>query len=77
MAEAFQQSTHERALARRPEVERLVQLSRSSIYAGVAKGTFPAPLRIGTRAVAWRLSDIDHWLSARPLAGYKVQVGAT
>lgn len=59
-------------LARRKKVEGLVQLSRSSIYAGVANGSFPAPYRIGARAVAWKLSDIDQWLSARPLASPKV-----
>ena len=65
-------STHQpvlsNAVARRPQVEKLVQLSRSSIYAGVANGTFPAPYRIGARAVAWRLSDVEQWLAARPLA---------
>jgi prophage regulatory protein len=56
------------ALARRRQVEQLVQLSRSSIYAAVAAGTFPAPYRIGTRAVAWKLAEVDKWLEARPLA---------
>jgi prophage regulatory protein len=70
MAEAFRQTT-DKALAKRPHVERLVQLSRSSIYAGVANGTFPAPYKIGARAVAWRLSEVEEWLAARPLAGSK------
>ena len=57
-----------KALARRRQVEKLVQLSRSTIYANVKAGTFPAPIRIGARAVAWRLSDVEAWLEARPLA---------
>ncbi len=69
MAEAVQQAQRANALARRQQVEALVQMSRSSIYAGVKAGTFPAPIRIGVRAVAWRISDIDSWLEARPLAG--------
>lgn len=50
---------------RRPEVEARVGLSRSSIYAFMAAGDFPKPIRIGARAVAWRLSDIEDWISSR------------
>lgn len=59
----------EKALARRRQVEQLVQLSRSTIYAAVKAGTFPAPVRIGARAVAWRVSEVEQWLDARPIAG--------
>jgi prophage regulatory protein len=34
----------------------------------VKAGTFPAPVRIGARAVAWRVSEVEQWLEARPLA---------
>lgn len=57
------------ALARRQQVEKLVQLSRSTIYAAVKAGTFPAPVRIGLRAVAWRVSEVEQWLMERPRAG--------
>jgi len=60
------------ALARRQQVEQLVQLSRSTIYAAVKAGTFPAPVRIGVRAVAWRVSEVEQWLEARPLASATV-----
>jgi prophage regulatory protein len=69
MAETIRQVQQIKALARRHQVEALVQLSRSSIYAGIKAGTFPPPIRIGARAVAWRMSDIETWLEARPLAG--------
>jgi prophage regulatory protein len=71
-AKAIQQAPHDKALARRRQVEQLVQLSRSSIYAGVKAGTFPTPVRIGTRAVAWRISDLEAWLAARPLTSASV-----
>lgn len=67
-ANTIQHGPSEKALARRRQVEQLVQLSRSSIYAAVKAGTFPAPYRIGARAVAWRVSEIEQWLEARPLA---------
>jgi prophage regulatory protein len=31
----------------------------------VGKGEFPKPIKIGTRAVAWRESEIDAWITAR------------
>jgi prophage regulatory protein len=54
-------------LLRRPEVERLVGLRRSAIYDAMAQGSFPRPVRIGRRAVAWREADIIAWLDALQL----------
>jgi len=54
------------AILRRPQVEARVGLSRSSIYARVKSGAFPAPVRLGSaRAVGWIASEIDAWLSAQ------------
>lgn len=71
-AETIRQAQSDKALIRRRQVEQLVQLSRSTIYAAVKAGTFPAPVRIGARAVAWRLTSIEGWLEARPLASATV-----
>lgn len=43
-------------------------LSRSSIYAQMADGTFPAQVKLGRRAVGWSGAEIDEWI-ARCLAG--------
>lgn len=51
---------------RRPEVERLTGLSRTSIYRMMAEDAFPRPRRIGRRAVAWPASAIETWLTNRP-----------
>lgn len=48
-------------LLRLPEVLRQVALGRSSLYVAIAEGRFPAPVRIGRRAVAWRAEDIEAW----------------
>ena len=53
---------------RRPAVEELTGLSRSSIYELMELDLFPRPIRIGRRAVAWRESDIEAWLASRPIA---------
>ena len=49
---------------RREEVTRLTGLARATLYAKVADGTFPAPVRLGVRSVGWRASDIFDWLQA-------------
>jgi prophage regulatory protein len=51
---------------RRKEVEALVGLSRSAIYASMDRGDFPRPIQLGRRAVGWRSTDLDRWLDSRP-----------
>lgn len=69
--ELFDQS---RLLAGRPppvflprrEVERRVGLSRSTIYARVAAGTFPAPVHdLETSTVWWLEHEVVAWQRAR------------
>ncbi len=45
-------------LLKLPEVLTRVPVSRSRWFEGVRSGEFPAPVRLGLRAVAWRESDI-------------------
>jgi len=51
---------------RRPDVERITGLSRSTLYAMMAEGNFPKPIKLGKRAVGWREADIAAWLDGRP-----------
>jgi len=50
------------ALLREPEVKRITGLSRSQRYRMAKAGKFPAALRVGERASAWRASEIAAWL---------------
>ena len=52
-------------LIRRPEVEARTGLSRSTLYDWMKRGDFPLPLKLGTRIVAWRESDVADWLDSR------------
>ena len=52
-------------IMRRPDVEFAVGLKRSAIYAMMAKGRFPSPVKIGERAVGWRQSAITAWINSR------------
>ena len=49
-------------ILRLPFVTARVGLSRSSLYAAIATGTFPKPISLGSRAVGWLESDIDAWI---------------
>ena len=53
---------------RLPAVLDRVGLGRASIYAYMARGDFPRPIRVGKSAVAWRERDIIEWLSSREAA---------
>lgn len=53
---------------RRPAVQDLTGLSRSTLYAMIADGRFPAPVKLGTRAVGWREADLNEWLASREAA---------
>ncbi len=53
-------------ILRRPAVENMTGLSRSTIYVQMAGGQFPRPVRLGKRAVGWRESAIAQWLENRP-----------
>ena len=52
-------------LLRRPQVQELTSLGRSTIYDWMKRGAFPQPVKLGARAVAWRESDIVAWLESR------------
>ncbi len=41
---------------------RIIPISRSSWYAGIKEGRFPAPSKLGPRTAAWRVSDIAELL---------------
>ena len=46
---------------RLPNVCARYGLSRSTLYAWIKQGTFPAPLKLGPRASAWALADLEQW----------------
>ena len=47
------------------EVLRITGLGRSSLYAKVARGDFPRPVKIGKRASGWLSSEVSDWLQSR------------
>lgn len=45
-------------------VKSLTGLSRSSIYLAISEGRFPAPVKLGSRSVAWVASEIEDWMTS-------------
>jgi prophage regulatory protein len=54
-----------RAILRLPKVQERTGLSRSSIYLRASEGTFPQPIKLGTRASGWIADEIDAWIAAQ------------
>ena len=52
-------------ILRLPTVKARTGLSRSTIYHRVSRGTFPAPVPLGGRAVGWIEAEVHAWLTAR------------
>lgn len=50
-------------LLRRKDVEQKTGKSRSAIYEGIRQGTFPAPVPIGGKSVAWLEEEVDSWIA--------------
>jgi predicted DNA-binding transcriptional regulator AlpA len=50
---------------RLPEVKGMTGLSKSSLYALIQEKSFPKPVRLGTRAVAWVRSEVRQWAFER------------
>lgn len=48
-------------LLRLGDVIESTSLSRPTIYRKVAEHTFPKPIRISSRRVAWRESEVEAW----------------
>ncbi len=68
MAARNQSSTNgtaELRILRRKKVETKTGISRSTIYNGIKKGTFPKQIQLGQQSVGWLESEIDAWLRDR------------
>ena len=57
-------------ILRRTEVEQIVGLSRSTLYAMMAENTFPKPIKLGKRAIGWPDNVIEAWIEERKSGDY-------
>ena len=52
-------------LMRLPELLTKIGYSRASVYKLIAEGSFPKPILLGKRAVAWNEEAVDDWILSR------------
>ena len=53
------------AILRLKQVKARTGLSRSSIYAKISEGDFPAQVLLGKRAVGFVESEVEAWITSR------------
>ena len=56
----------EQAILRVRDVMAVTQLSRMTLHRRVRDGSFPAPVRLGPRAIGWRRTDVEQWVEELP-----------
>jgi hypothetical protein len=47
-----------------PPIPPIIPIGKSAWWLGIKEGRYPQPVRLGSRAVAWRRSDIDRLISS-------------
>jgi prophage regulatory protein len=64
---ALPNALEEVSFLRLPDVKLVTGLSKSSLYALIRANSFPSPVRLGPRTVAWVRSEIKQWAAERVL----------
>lgn len=64
-----QTKDYEPQIARFPQVKRMACKGPTTIYKEMAEGTFPTPVKIGSRSVAWVVAEVRAVIQAR-IAGW-------
>ena len=57
-------NTTNQSLIRLPEVLKRTGFGKAWIYRLISEGRFPAPVKIGVRAVAFIESEVDEWIQS-------------
>lgn len=47
----------------------LIPVSAATLWRWVKRGLFPRPIKLSERVTAWRVEDIQHWMSQQSNAG--------
>ena len=63
------------AIYRLPAVCEVTGLSKATIYRLLARGEFPARVKLSPRCVGWRVAEVDAWLAAREAASERPAAG--
>ena len=55
------------------QIQKLINLSRSTIWRMEKLGTFPHRIQLSSHSVGWRQSEIQSWIEQRKLASFVKQ----
>ncbi len=58
----------EATILRLRDVRETVRLSKSQIYALIARGEFPKPFKLSARASGWDAESVRAWIESRKAA---------
>lgn len=47
------------------DVQNATGMARSTLYAKIADGLFPPPVKLGTRFACWQSKELETWMHAR------------
>jgi prophage regulatory protein len=62
-----------KSILRLPAIKARTGLSRATIYARMAQGTFPKQVSLGERCVGWIEDQIEEWLTRQIEQGREVR----
>jgi len=51
-------------ILRKPRVLACIGMGGTWLDEAVKRGDFPAPVKLGARAVGWRRADVDTWMES-------------
>ena len=52
----------------RQQVEKLIKVSRPTLYRWMKEGNFPKNIKLGANLVRWKTSDLEAWIAEREAA---------
>ena len=56
-----------RIIKARPPRQGLLPMGETTIWDKVRSGEFPAPVKLSVRITAWRIEDIEAWMTSKGL----------
>jgi len=59
------------ALIRQPQVFQMFPIGKTTWWKGIKEGRYPKPIRLGARAVGWRVQDILDLIERQAAEGGK------
>ncbi|MNV47570.1 Prophage CP4-57 regulatory protein (AlpA) [compost metagenome] len=51
------------------DLQRVIGLSKWTVYNLMKTGDFPRPVQLTSKAVGWRTSDVEKWVNDRQVSG--------